>query len=261
MPPTQEMIKKALECLENVGVEFFRAEPTTIRPFGPGAKLSWQIVRPTDCVGMIFTLNGSNVSTSGSRTVTPGSTTTYRLEGSMSTIRNTLASVTVTMDTGGCFSGSIPEADIRQRVQDALAQQISASSRLSERSPASVEIDANGIAVMLRLKISIENFADPDLNINFTIGLRGADGRAVASLSNFGTQVDWPWWVTVITLGVSEIIEGVIENEIEGKVKPELLNAVQELLDDNLLIIPPTHRLFSIRTVTDGISFTVCPVS
>lgn len=58
----------------------------------------------------------------------------------------------------------------------------------------SVEVDARGIKVALRFRVAIDNFADPDVDVDFTVGLRVRNGAVDAFYQSFAVDVDWPWW-------------------------------------------------------------------
>jgi hypothetical protein len=258
MPPTKEMIEKAFECLGDTTVNSFTASPSTVRP-GIASSLKWNVTMPAGCAVKLF-LNGSPVSKSGSRSVAPTTTTTFRLVGKMHTVQQPLRAVTVSVDDSQCIIQSVSEATVRQMLQS-LIESALAGSRLRQRSPANVEIDRNGIAVKLRLKVSIDNFFDPDLNINMVIGVSAASNNVVVSYRSYSNDLDWEWWVTGITLGITKLIEEVIESEIEQKVKPLILQKLKEQIESFISLIPPTHRLVSLTTEADEIRGLVCPVS
>lgn len=256
MPPTQEMIEKAVECLGNTTVNF-TASPATVRP-GTASTLNWRVTVPGGC-GVQVSLNGSPVAKTGSRSVEPATTTVYRLIGRMHTVQRTLGTVTVAADTGQCFSQSVDEETVRQMLRSLITAHLEGSP-LSQRSPANVEIDRNGIAVKLRLRVAVPNFFDPDLNVNMVIAVRAANGQVVVSYRSYSNNVDWPWWVTGITLGITEFIEGIIEDRLERQVKPLILQKLKEQIDSFLRLIPPTHRLHSLTTEADEIRGLVCPI-
>lgn len=133
------------------------------------------------------------------------------------------------------------------------------SDRIDLRSPAGVEVEVAGI--VLRFTINIDNFVDPDLDVDCTIQLQAQNGDVVPTYRSFSVDVDWPWWVTGLSLGVSKIVEEVLEDKIEGQLRPQLLGAVHDAFSAYLALITPTHRLFSVTTVTNQINFTVCPVT
>ena len=260
MPPTQEMIDRALDCLAEVELESFTATPSTIEPFGGAATLAWSARRPSSCAGLTFRLNGVSVPPSGSRQVQPSVTTTFRLEATMFGLRRALGTVAVAVDTSGCFSGAVPETDIRSQVQTVVTAFAAASDRIDERAPAGVEVEPAGIVLRLRFEINIDNFVDPDLDVDCTIQLHAQNGDIVPTYRSFSVDVDWPWWVTGLSLGISKIVEEVVEDKIQGQLRAQLLQAVDDAFDGHLALIPATHRLYSVTTVTNAINFTVCPV-
>jgi hypothetical protein len=258
MPPTKEMIEKALECLGDTTVNSFTASPPTIRP-GGASTLKWKVTLPQSCGVQLF-LNGSPVAKSGSRSVAPTTGTTYQLVGKMFTVQQTLSTVTVAVDTSQCFIRSVDEATVRQMLQSVIESGL-AGTPLRQRSPASVEIDRNGIAVKLRLKVTVPDFFDPDLNINMVIGVSAAGNNVAVSYRSYSNDLDWPFWVTGITLGITKFIEEVIESRIEKRVKPLILKKLKEQIDSFISLIPQTHRLHSLTTEADEIRALVCPIS
>jgi len=257
MPPTKEMIEKAVECLGDTTVTF-TASPTTVRP-GHASTLNWKVTTPGGCSPQLF-LNNSPIQKIGTRSVQPGTTTAYHLVGKMSTVQRTLGTVTVAVDTSQCFIQSVDEETVRQMLRSLIEANL-AGSPLSQRSPANVEIDRNGIAVKLRLKVAVPNFFDPDLNVDMVIGVNAVNHTPRVTFRSYSNNVDWPWWVTAITLGITEFVESAIESRIEQNVKPLILQKLKEQIDSYLSLIPPTHRLQSLTTEPDEIRAMVCPVS
>jgi hypothetical protein len=256
MPPTEEMIEKALECLGNTTLDSFSASPTSVRP-GVASTLKWKVTKPSGC-SVQLSLNGSAVSAAGSKSVAPSITTAYRLVGTMSTVQRTLGTVTVAVDTGQCFAQSVDEETVRQMLRSVIEASL-ADSPLSQRSPAAVEIDRNGIAVRLRLRVAVPDFFDPDLNIDMVIRAAAVDHNVVVSYRSYSNDVDWPWWVTGITLGITKFIEDIVESRIERQVKPLILQRLKEQIDSFLRLIPSTHRLHSLTTEANAITGMVCP--
>lgn len=259
MPPTTDMLERAAEALANVSLQSFTATPASIRPFGSSTQLKWKIQRPTGSIVRLF-LQGATISTTGTRSVSPDQTTVYRIVAKASTLQRILGSVTVNVDTSACLSSSIPESTIQQTVRDTIATQLPSNDQLSQRSPATVEVATNGITVKLRLQAAINNFADPDINVDFRFTLGVASGQAIVTIASFNTDVSWPWWVTVVTLGVSQIVEEIVANRIEKGIRPVLQTRLKAMVDAQLAALPATHRLHALNTSTDQINFTVCPV-
>ena len=72
--------------------------------------------------------------------------------------------------------------------------------------------------------------------------------------------MDWPWWVTTVSLGITKIVEEVIENEIEGRLKQAILDQVKQVIASVVDDLPASLRLFRIVTLQDRVDITVCPV-
>jgi hypothetical protein len=258
MPPTEEMIKKALECLDGIIVKSFTASPTTVRP-GQASTLKWDVTLPSGC-SVKLSLNNSTIPKAGTRSVEPVTTTSYRLIGKMFTVEGTLGTVTVAVDTSQCFIQSVDEESVRQMLRSLIEANLTGSP-LSQRSPANIEIDRNGIAVKLRLRVAVPNFFDPDLDVNMVIAVRAVDHAPVVSFRSYSNDLHWPWWVTGITLGVTEFINGTIESRIEQQIKPLILQKLKEQIDSYLRLVPSTHRLQSLSTEADEIRAFICPAS
>lgn len=255
MAPTKEMIERAVECLGDTTVDVFTATPSTVKP-GVESTLKWKVTVTGQC-GVSLALNGSPVSKTGTRTVTPTTTTTYRLVGKMNTVERTLGTVTVAVDKSQCLIQSVDEATVRQMLQSQIEANL-AGSPIRQRSPASIEIDRAGIAVKLRLKVTVPGFFDPDLNIDMLIGVNAAGSNVVISFRSYSNDLDWPWWVTGITAGITKLIEEVIESQIEQKVKPLILQKLKEQIDSFISLIPATHRLNALTTEPNEIRVLVC---
>lgn len=258
MPPTERMIEKAIECLANTTVNSFTASPPTVHP-GQASSLAWNVTFPAGCSPQLF-LNNSLVSNSGTRNVEPATTTTYLLIGKMYTVEQTLGTITVNVDTSRCLIQSVHEEIVQLLVRSVVETNL-AGTPLSQRSPASVEIDRNGIAVKLRLRVDVPNFFDPNLNVNMVIAVRAENQNVVVSYRSFSNDLDWPWWVTGITFGISKFIEEIIENKIERQIKPLILQKLKEQIDSFLRLLPPAYRLHSLTTQADEIKVMVCPAS
>lgn len=261
MALTQEQLAHAIRCMQGVELQAFSASPTTISPFGSPARLTWSASSPANCLGLQFLLNGQQVDRSGTQDVRPAATTTYRLEATMLGFRRTLASATVVVNTQGCIIGAVLEDKVREDVRDATAEFDQDTPEVRERSTPGVEVTARGVALRLRFTIIVNNFANPDLDVDCEVSIRAQDGGVRARYRSFAVDVDWPWWVTGVSLGVTKIVEEVIESRIEGVLRPKLLDAVVAAFDADLAMIPPTHRLYTLTTAADRIDWMVCPIS
>jgi hypothetical protein len=248
----------ALECLTETRLNSFTATPASIAPFGGPVTLKWSVSKPSGC-GVAVRLNGQTVPLSGSREVAPSVTTHYGLVASIGGLSTSLGGVTVNVDTSACVTVPQPESQIRDVVRATADELAAASDKISQRSPASVDVDTNGVSVGIRLAIAINNFADPDLDIDCRIGLEVRDGRARAFYHSFSVDLDWPWWVTAVTIGVTKVIEELIEEFIDGFLKPEVLSRMQARVDAMVDDLPDGFTLHSLRFTPDAVMVTACP--
>jgi hypothetical protein len=249
----------AVECLAKVQAGSFAATPSTVEPFSEGAVLRWATTVPTGCrVGI--TLNGRPVARSGTLQVQPAATTRYTLSARAGRASRLLDSVTVRVDTSACISRVVPESLIRSEIRGAVTALDQQDQRFKQRSDPKVEVDAEGIDVALRLQLAIDDFADPNVDIDFTIGLRVRNGSVEPFYRRFAVDVDWPWWVTVITAGVSKIVEEFIDEKVEEVLKPRILEEVREQIDGLIDQLPGDLRLHTLHLAENEIRVTACPV-
>lgn len=247
-----------LPCLGEVEVVSFTADPPTVEPFGGPATLSWNVRVPTGCNAGLH-LNGRPVRTSGSMQVQPTVTTRYSLSARLGPASRFLDDLTLRVDTSACISSTIAESNIRGDVRAAVAGAVAENEQLSQRSEPRVEVDAGGIHLGLRFKLAIDNFVDPSIDVDATVGLRLRDGAVDVSYRSFAVDVDWPWWVTALTAGVTKIIEEFMDDTVEDRLKPMLLEKVKQRIDDRVAEIPGFLRLHRLGLAENEISVTVCP--
>lgn len=256
--PGPDIDEDTLTCLADTRVTSFTATPSTTEPFGSPVTLRWAVSVPSGC-GVAIRLNGQTVSRSGSLQVQPTSTTHYTLSARIGGLTKSLRTVTVAVDTSACVTVPVPESTVRSAIRGVVDALDAATDELSQRSAAAVEVAPDGIAVRLRLEAKVDNFADPNIDVDFKIGLRMRNGTVEPFYRSFAVDVDWPWWVTVVTLGVSKFIEELIEDKIENGARPLILQSVRDLIDGLLDQLPDTMRLHSLQLLTDQIRVTACP--
>lgn len=248
-----------LICLKDTKLLRLEAKPSKVPPFGEPSTISWSVKPPPGCPTVALRLNGKLVSTSGSMTVEPTNTTTYTLTAGIRQASRVLGRTRVEVDTEECRTGSVPEELVRQRLRAAIEKVDEDTSRIRLRRPASVEIDSAGVKVAIRMKIDINNFPDPDLDVDFVLGLRLRDGEVEPYYRSFDVDVSWPRWIGGISLGITKLVEGVIEDKIERQLKPEVLRSAKEAIEELAGQLPGTHKIHRVVTARDRIDVTVCP--
>ena len=261
MPCTPDMIEKALECASEYRLSSFTATPANVTP-GQPVTLKWTTAHGGTCAAS-FRINGIAVPASGSKTVNPLADTTYTLSlHTLCGITRTLGRVLVDVNESSCRITSIPESLVRGQVigvVDANIKEFNTSSGndLSKRSETQVEIDPQGISIKLRLKASVNNFPDPDLNVDMKVGLGVGPGNTVSVFyRSFSVDVDWPWWVTAISLGITKIVEEIVEGRIQGKIKGQILDSLRTQLSNAAKQIPGV--LANIQTLQDELRLKIC---
>jgi hypothetical protein len=249
---------EALECLGAVQLNSFTANPPTILPFQGPATLRWSASVPVGC-RVSFGINGRAVGRSGSLEVLPAVDTTYALSASVRGASRVLGRVTVDVDTSACVSGDLAESILRGQVEQSLASFESEDERAYDLSLDSFEIRSTGLYVSLQMKLEIDKFADPDVDVDFVIGINVDDGVVRPYYRSFTVDVDWPWYITTLTLGVTKIVEEFLDDRVEGDLKPTVLEKIQGVIDGLVALLPGDMKIHTIRLVEDAVVVTACP--
>jgi hypothetical protein len=259
MPCTEEMIDNAIEKSQNVRLNSFTASPNNVKP-GVAVTLNWSVA---NTAGVTLKLNGVTIPANGSKTVTPIADTQFKIIGECGcNVRKTLGSILVNVDEAACRQVVIPESIVRNLIIAEVNSQVTehnvtSNNDLSKRTETVVEVDTTGILIKMRFKIAINNAPDPDLNIDMKIGAGVTPGNNISVFyKTFSTDVNWPWWFDAVTLGISKIIENVIEERIEKKLKPAILNGMRTKISQTAGAIPGV--LTQINPVADAIQLTIC---
>ena len=249
---------EALECLAGTLSTSFTANPTTILPFQGPATLRWSASVPVGCrVG--FAINGRAVGRSGSLEVLPAVDTTYALTASVRRASKVLGRVTVDVDTSACVSGELAESVLRGQVEQSLASFEADDDRAYDLSLDSFEVRSTGLHVSLHMKLEIDKFADPSVDVDFVIGLNVNDGVVGPYYRSFTVDVDWPWYITTLTLGVTKIVEEFLDGRVEGDMKPTVLEEIQGAIDALVALLPDDMKIHTIRLIEDAVVVTACP--
>jgi hypothetical protein len=246
----------------------FSADRTQLRPGDGGALLSWQVDVPAQCARMVqLNLNGSVVSRTASRRVNPVQDIAYSLAARGADMTRTLGRVQIIVDTSGCDDSEISEETIIPQIQASVNSSINdynnnpdTDNKVTKRRETQVEVEPSGIVIRLRLKLDINNFWDPDVDVDARIAVSiSAEGGVVAFYRSFSVDVDWPWWVTGITLGITKIVEEFIDEEVKGKIKSKIVNDFRNNVQ--AVVSAGDRRVVALATAQDRIIVTSCPRS
>ncbi len=257
-PERPENDEQSIDCVTQTRATSFTADPSVIKPDTGGATIRWEVEAPSGCPVRIK-LNGRSVSHSGTLSVRPAVTTRYTLTAHAGDHGRGLGSVTVKVDTDACISGTVPESQVRSELQRVVDELDRASGRFSQRSAPKVEVDTRGVHMALRFRVAVDNFADPDVNVDLTVGLRVRNGSIEPYYRSFAVDVDWPSWVTILTAGASKIVEDFLDGQIEKALKPRILDGLKTQLDAFVGRLPGNLRLHTLTLADDVIRVTACP--
>jgi hypothetical protein len=259
MSCTPAMLESANDRLDEIVFNSFTASPNNLRP-GAAVTLKWSIDLPEF---VTLRLNGVTIAGTGSKTVNPVVDTRFTITAEPGcSLRRSIGSVLVNVDESSCRLTSIDEAIVRSLILAAVDTQISEHNAMSQndltkRRETLVEIDPTGIAIKIRLRIGISIVPDPDLDIDMKLGLGVGPGNSVQVFyKTFSTDVNWPWWFDGITAGISLIIDSILGDRIEAKLKPSVLNSMRARIAQTAGLIPGV--LTRIATTDDAIQLTIC---
>ena len=248
----------AIDCLVGTQLKSFTVSPATIQPFQGSATLRWSATVPVGCrVGLA--INGRAVARSGTLDVLPAVDTAYALTASAQGASTVLGRVRVDVDTSACVSGELAESILRGQIEQSLASFESDNDRVYDLSLDSFEIRSTGLHVSLELKLEINNFTDPSIDVDFVIGLNVDEGMVRPYYRSFTVDVDWPWYVTTLSLGVTKIIEEFLDEGVEEQMKPSVLAEIQGVIDGLVALLPGDMKIHTIRLTEDAVVITACP--
>lgn len=240
MPPPDDVLDEAAACIASLTLERFSADDTEIRA-GQQATLRWEVDTSrcaTPAVAGIF-LNNARVPARGSRTVRPSRTISYGLAARAVGIVRPLGRVRIEVDDSACEPKELPESVVAPLIARGVRQSIDdynndpdTDHKVTLRRDPVAEIEPDGVVIRLRMKLDINNFFDPDVDVDARIGVGvSAENEALAFYRSFKVDVDWPWWVTGITLGISKIVEEFIDGMVEGRIRTRMLNDLRAEVD------------------------------
>jgi hypothetical protein len=172
--------EQAYEILEQVTVDYFRADPTAPGPFGFSV-LSWKVDGPR---GFLVKINGIRVERVGSKAIQPRISQTFHLYAHVSNYYRFLRSVTITVDLSACVPD--PNQLVGAYINKGLVEGINADPDLYFRvigqrdgsgrihfieSTPETMITAGRIRFILKLRAHADLIPDPNVDIDASFGL------------------------------------------------------------------------------------------
>jgi hypothetical protein len=258
---TDNQNDQALEILDQVTLDHFSANPTSIGPFG-ASNLSWKATGPA---GFHLELNGSLVPKTGQRTVQPINTATFTLTAVAFQAWQVTGSVTVQVVTSGCKSSGI--VNPRSTIEAPLRANVNNSSGTSFRggNDLIVTFSPGRIRFQMKLSKSVNDFPDPDVDTDVSFGLTVQDGLLVPVSEQISVDISVPWWAWLIpgTLIPVSIALDMGRDDARKKMHEAVLGLVQLL--NIFATFPDGLQLYTVRIDKDEtgnngiIEFTACP--
>lgn len=260
----------SLKILEQVTLKHFAANPVNIDPFGVST-LGWHVDGPG---GFRVKIDGLQVSKSGTRSVQPRETHTFRLYAFAGQASKFLGLATVNVNLARCISRESSLID--ELVAGVLKQEIDKRNDIYFRngSKPQVTITPDSIRFILRLASVQNNFPDPsvDIDVSFGLGVAADDlvafrRKLVPVAVNISVDVSVPWWVWLIP-GV-QIGLAIALDMARDSARKEMQTIVNRLVDEAIspffrsLQVPDAMEEHSARIfVIEGfgtVEVTYCP--
>jgi hypothetical protein len=267
--PNDEIEERALELLEQVNLRSFQATPQALLPF-QSSLLRWQVEAPT---GVSIKLNGSIVSKSATKLIQPTATQTFRLYAHVSRYSRFLAAVTVSVNLTQCTSRNFSTID--ELLDSELIRGINASDEVYFRlvqvlgpdgrkryvqSQPEVTILPGRIRFKLKLGGEVNNFPNPDINVDASFGLGIAQSSApdggifpqnviVATAVDVNVSVSFPWWAYLVpgaAIGLP-IAAGMAQDRVRAEFTNAITRFVAEGVNPLFNLVEPAgtekHRI------------------
>jgi hypothetical protein len=267
-PAQNGLDQRAQAALADVRLDFFTAEPLTIKPFAT-SKISWKVTVPKECdVSVELDLNGTSVATSGEFLVAPESATSYRLRAQALSHSKILGTVTAQVDLTACIALSAEPVEV---ITAAIKYQINTdTSGIYFRPPRPptwngnvyvpgdpiipiVAVQDDRMIITLRLAKSVRHFPDPAINIDASFALdvipisRQGRGQFLAGITPFqhdfhqlastaesiNVDVSFPiyvWLIPGAMIGLPIVISGA-EDTAHAKAAKMISDIVEKLND------------------------------
>lgn len=276
------------DLLGEVTLKRFEATPRSLRPFQTSV-LRWQVDAPT---GVSIKLNGATVAKSGSKSVQPSASQMFRLYAHVGRFSKFLGAVTVNVDVSQCASRDSTIVD--ELLNLVLSRKVEESDEVYFRivavngpdgrprympSRPQILVSPGRIRFKLKLAGKVDNFPDPDIDIDASFGLAVVpSSNPVASLSA-GTQivptgvevsvkVSFPWWAYLIpgaALGLP-IAAGMAQDRAHATFTSGIEEFVSDVVGPHFdRIAPPGSEAHRVRIYLGDFGPTVevdyCPVA
>jgi hypothetical protein len=262
------------EILKQVNLVSFSVDPASIERFKE-AVVHWDVEGPKSQYSL--TLNGTPVNPSGSKTVKPYNTASYKLTAHGVVLSKQLGQRVLTVDDSQCHTLEFSASMVKGKIEDAVKQRFAGNNQIKLHSGSpSASMDQNGIHVKIASTINIPHWfdADMDIDMDFQVFAQISEGRARVILAKDNVDVSWSLLEHAASLGCTGVVQGALEKLmkvcINDLLKPylendfanELQEPINEILNLWQAADPEKRRfkLFSITTSETQMTIVGCPL-
>jgi hypothetical protein len=272
MPPNEEMIDNAFDALSTIQLKSFTAEPSRVLPLND-VTLRWEATEPTGPAArnVVFKLQGLQVPSSGTQTIRPVRPVIFSLSAAAFTVRRVLGSVSINVDRSDCIVNSIPENELFNRFRNDLNELFPEEGKeiilddlpdlkvrvKSDRTQ--LRIETGGMKASGEFDVEINNAPNGTLKFDTLIALGAENGQPAHKILKFNTDFEFSGVVDVITLGLAELADKIIDNFAEDLVRDGVNNSVRDMLVELGGLIPNICALITVSPAVGRVDFTLCP--
>jgi hypothetical protein len=235
------------DILADVELVSFTALPGHIAPFG-ASRLAWEVKGPA---GFGVKLNGAAVPKTGHRIVQPQSTTQYRLDASALGVTRHLRTVTVNVDASRCQVDSLFRPEVT--IQGMLRSQVLNQPGIYFHSDPQVIFSPGTIRFKLHLGQTVNNFPDPEIKIDASLGLTVQAGHIVSVARDVDVDVSVPFYAWAIPGAVPALAIALnMGADRARKNAAKLIDGIGQLIDFVSPVAIPNLIKHSVRIGVDN---------
>ncbi len=262
---SEEIRRRALAAFTEIKLDYFRANPEATQPF-ESCTISWKLNKPQ---GIRYTLNGRNVTPTGSTSSVLVQTTTFRLLAHFSTYSHAVASIIVPVTLQSCVTVGTNEFELENLFASELKAGLEESEAFAgcyfpEGWEPVVKITDNDFHFRARFKKRIAYFPNPTVTMeaHFQIGVEQTRDELVmnriytrpkAIITSNTPSLDVPWYAWLVPGAVPAL--SIALGMASDTVRAGTVEAAQKLAEGvlefirllNANDIPPGYLLHRVR--------------
>jgi hypothetical protein len=281
-PADTAQAKKEREALKKVKFHSFTATPPSIGPFHTST-LQWNVTVPPSndpVISIGVFLDDTEVSPTGSTTVSPTFTKTYRLTAAGEFASRLLGQTQVTVDFGACQTQELAAGVLSQIVKTQIETMFAGSREMKlKQGGATVTLDNFKLAIAIPLEIEVPDWFNADMDVLLTFSLfakpkpkPALDMEVVSILDDVSVDVSWSLLSHLFSLGCTAVVQAALQKQAEvflrdlmgATMAQQLADAIQLDVDTRLGVLNAPHpphpfRLHSMAVSANGISYRFCP--